>query len=89
MYESRRARTVGAVTHDKAAREFVSSTAGAILGKSHTLSEEVHQAMIARGFRGDVKALRKFTFSRGDVIYMIVVVIVAAAIVLVDQQIGR
>ena len=89
MYESRRARTVGAVKHDKAAREFVSSTAGALLGKSHALSEEVHQAMIARGFRGDVKTLKTFTFTRADAIYMAVVVIAAAAIVLGDQRLGR
>ncbi len=89
MYESRRARTVGAVKHDKAAREFVSSTAGALLGKSHALSEEVHQAMIARGFRGDVKALKTFAFTRADAFYMLVVVIAAAVIVLGDQQLGR
>jgi cobalt ECF transporter T component CbiQ len=89
MYESRRARTVGAVTHDKAAREFVSSTAGALLGKSHSLSEEVHQAMIARGFRGDVKILRTFSFTRSDVVYLVVVVVLAAVIVLGDQQLGR
>ena len=88
MYESRRARTVGAVKHDKAAREFVSSTAGALLGKSHALSEEVHQAMTARGFRGDAKTLRVFALTGTDVVFSVVVLLVSFAVVFGDRLLG-
>src|SRR5659263_571441 len=48
MYEARKARTVGAQTHDRTAREFVSASAGSLFGKAHQLSEEVHMAMSAQ-----------------------------------------
>jgi cobalt ECF transporter T component CbiQ len=57
MYTARKARMVGA-EHDVASgRAFVAAGAGALFGKAHALSEEVHQAMVARGFTGDVRSL--------------------------------
>jgi cobalt ECF transporter T component CbiQ len=88
MYESRRSRTVGTVKHDKAARSFVSSTAGALLGKSHTLSEEVHQAMMSRGFRGDAKSLHEFHLTKFDVGFFLVVAAVSVAVVVADLAVG-
>ncbi|MDT5012407.1 MAG: cobalt/nickel transport system permease protein [Mycobacterium sp.] len=57
MYQARKARTVGVERHDKAARRFVFASAGAVLAKSLALSEEVHQAMVSRGYRGDAKVI--------------------------------
>ncbi len=54
MYQSRRARTLGRVRHDRTARAMVGASAGALLGKASHLADEVHQAMVARGYRGDV-----------------------------------
>jgi cobalt/nickel transport system permease protein len=88
MYESRRARQVGAEKHDGASRAFVSSTAGALLSKSHQLSEEVHMAMVARGFRGDAKTLSGFDLRRADYVFLAVVVTVSAVIVLGDHLLG-
>jgi cobalt/nickel transport system permease protein len=88
MYESRRARQVGAVKHDSASRAFVSSTVGALLSKSHQLSEEVHQAMISRGFGGDAKTLRGFALTGRDYLFFAVVIATAAAIVTGDHMLG-
>jgi cobalt ECF transporter T component CbiQ len=88
MYESRRSRSVGAAKHDKAARQFVSSTAGALLGKSHALSEEVHQAMTARGFRGDAVTLRVFSLRGADVVFAVAVTAVSLLIVLADRVVS-
>jgi cobalt ECF transporter T component CbiQ len=57
MFEARKARTVGADGDARQGQRFVAATAGALFGKAHTLSEEVHQAMVARGYRGDAKTL--------------------------------
>lgn len=57
MYTARKARTVGAETDVASGRAFVAAGAGALFGKAHALSEEVHQAMVARGFTGDVRSL--------------------------------
>ena len=57
MYTARKARMVGAETDVASGRAFVAAGAGALFGKAHALSEEVHQAMLARGFTGEVRSL--------------------------------
>ena len=61
MFTARKARSVGNDQGDyrKGAR-FVSASAGALFGKSHALSEEVHDAMVSRGYRGDARTLSTF-----------------------------
>jgi cobalt/nickel transport system permease protein len=89
MYQARQARTPGIVRHDRAARAFVGASVGALLGKANQLSEEVHQAMTARGFRGDVKTLEQQRLHIGDVYYVLAVVIFAAAIMIGDHILGH
>jgi cobalt/nickel transport system permease protein len=78
MYEARKARTIGKQLHDRTARRFVAATAGALIGKSHHLAEEVHQAMTARGFRGDSKVLDGFRFGAVEVAWFAGVAVAAA-----------
>ena len=89
MYESRKSRTVGAVRHDSSARAFVTSSAGAVFGKAHHLSEEVHQAMVARGYRGDAKTLQGFRLRPADAAFALGVVLCAAAVLGWDRLLGR
>jgi len=92
MYESRKARTVGAAPHDKAdsaAVALVTSSAGALFGKAHHLSEEVHQAMVARGYRGDAKTLQGFALRPIDVAFALGVVLCAAAALGGDRLLGQ
>ncbi|HVV37338.1 MAG TPA: cobalt ECF transporter T component CbiQ [Acidimicrobiales bacterium] len=53
MYVARRARTTNA-EDGATARRFVAASAGALFGKAYALADEVHQAMTARGYTGDV-----------------------------------
>jgi cobalt/nickel transport system permease protein len=89
MYESRKSRTVGAVRHDRSARAFVTSSAGALFGKAHHLSEEVHQAMVARGYRGDAKTLQGFRLRPVDLAFVLGVALCAAAALGGDRLLGR
>ena len=57
MYTARKARLVGAETDVASGRAFVAAGAGALFGKAHALSEEVHQAMVARGYTGEIRSL--------------------------------
>jgi cobalt ECF transporter T component CbiQ len=57
MYTARKARMVGAETDVTTGRAFVAASAGALFGKAHALSEEVHQAMVSRGYTGEVRSL--------------------------------
>jgi cobalt ECF transporter T component CbiQ len=89
MYQARQARTVGAATHDRGARRFVAASAGALFGKAHQLSEEVHQAMVARGYRGDARPLRSFRLRARDGLAAVVVIVAAVAIYGGDLILGH
>jgi cobalt ECF transporter T component CbiQ len=57
MYTARTARTVRRDRDVLKGRAFVAATAGALFGKAHALSEEVHLAMVARGYTGSTRVL--------------------------------
>jgi cobalt/nickel transport system permease protein len=88
MYQARQARTPGIPKHDRSARAFLGASVGALLGKASQLSEEVHQAMTARGFRGDAKTLTVQRPQAIDAYYVLAVVIFAAAILIGDHLLG-
>ena len=65
MFESRKSRTVNAMTPAEQRRLAVASS-GVLLGKTLHLSGEVYLAMQARGFRGEVYLLDDFRMRRLD-----------------------
>jgi cobalt/nickel transport system permease protein len=65
MFESRKSRTVGAMTASEQRRMAVSS-ASVLLTKTFQLSGDVYLAMQARGFRGEVYLLDDFQMKRLD-----------------------
>lgn len=89
MYESRKSRTVGAARHDKAARAFVGATAGALIGKANHLSEEVHQAMVARGYRGEATTVQTLRLRGSDVVFVAAAVLCAALVWWGDHILGH
>jgi cobalt/nickel transport system permease protein len=68
MYTARKARTVGGQRHDRTARRLVAASAGALLGKAHQLSEEVHLAMVSRGYRGQAHTIEAFRLRPRDLV---------------------
>ena len=58
MYTARKARTVSRDSNSTRGRAFVAATGGALFGKAHALSEEVHQAMLSRGYTGSVRTIQ-------------------------------
>jgi cobalt ECF transporter T component CbiQ len=89
MYEARKARTIGAAIHDRSARAFLGASGGALFGKAHQLSEEVHMAMTARGYRGDAKTLHRFTLTRIDLFAALTSAALVAAVLAGDHFLGR
>lgn len=65
MFVARRSRMVGRLTAADR-RRAVTASAGVLLAKSLTLSNEVFLAMQARGFRGEVYLLDDFAMARAD-----------------------
>jgi cobalt ECF transporter T component CbiQ len=65
MFESRKSRSVGALSAADRRRMAVAS-AGVLLSRSFQLSGDVYLAMQARGFRGEVHLLDDFAMKRLD-----------------------
>jgi cobalt ECF transporter T component CbiQ len=65
MFESRKSRTVGALTRGEQRRIAILST-GALFSRTLQLSNEVYLAMQARGFRGEVFVLDDFRMRFAD-----------------------
>lgn len=89
MYQARQARTVGEQKHDRGARRFVAATAGALLGKSMVLSEEVHQAMVSRGYRGQAWVLAQSRIAAADLVFAALVVVIGVVLLVGDHRFGR
>jgi cobalt/nickel transport system permease protein len=88
MFTARRARTVARPTDVREGRRFIAATAGTVFGTAHQLSEEVHQAMVARGFRGEARSLEVFRLRAVDAAWTVAVVLAAVAVLLADRWLG-
>jgi len=78
MFESRRSRTVGALSPAES-RRLAASAVGVLLSKSVHLSNDVHLAMQSRGFRGEVHVLPDFRARAADWCWLAGFVFLAAA----------
>jgi len=69
MFVARQSRTVGR-TSTKEQRHFVSGAMGALWNKAFSMSEEVHAAMVSRGYNGIPRAYVSFKASGMDWMWM-------------------
>jgi cobalt ECF transporter T component CbiQ len=70
MFEARRSRTVGQMPASQR-RHMAASAAGVLLQRTVELSGEVHLAMLARGFRGEVYVLEQERLKATDVLFIL------------------
>lgn len=89
MYTARRARTLGRDRDTHAGRRFVLASAGALFGRTQHLSEEVHQAMTARGYRGEPRNLETFRLRAVDAAWTVAALATGTAVLLIDRRLGR
>jgi energy-coupling factor transporter transmembrane protein EcfT len=85
MYTARRARAAGDEGDTRSGRAFVAATGGALFGKTHALSEEVHMAMVSRGYTGEARSLTAFQVTTLDVLWSLAAVIAALTIVVTGR----
>ncbi len=88
MYQARASRTIGSDKHDKKARAFVAASAGALFGRTMAMSEEVHQAMTARGYRGNATMLAQPKPTVTDLLFLVAVALVAAGLLVGQRALG-
>jgi cobalt/nickel transport system permease protein len=92
MYTARKSRTLAPDTaraQTTAGRRFVAAGAGTLFGKAHQLSEEVHQAMTARGYTGNARTLDTFRLHAADAAWTVAVIAAGALLLVVNDRLGR
>jgi cobalt ECF transporter T component CbiQ len=85
MFTARKARTVSRDGTTRRSRDFVAASAGALFGKSQALAEEVHMAMVARGFTGEARPMSQFRIRALDVMGAGTAIAVMVATVGIDR----
>jgi cobalt ECF transporter T component CbiQ len=89
MFTARKARTVGREPDLKRSRAFVAASAGALFGKAHALSEDVHMAMVARGYRGNAATLAHARLRASDIAFCAGTLSVVLTTIGVDHVLGH
>jgi len=89
MYTARKARTVTRDSDATKGRAFVAATGGALFGKAHALSEEVHQAMVSRGYTGSSRPVRRIRMRAVDVLFALACAGCAMAVLGADRVLGH
>ena len=90
MFTARKARSPGSPSQDhKQGQRFVAAAAGALFGKAHALSEEVHMAMVSRGYRGDPKVLDTARIAAIDVFFAAGCLLAGVLVLGGDRLLGR
>jgi cobalt/nickel transport system permease protein len=89
MYVARKARAVGRETSVKRSRAFVGASAGALFAKTFALSEEVHMAMVARGYTAGSPTSDRARADATDWAFGAAALGVAVTVIGVDRVIGR
>jgi len=81
---ARRSRQVGRLSGAEG-RRMAAGTAGTLLARAYYLSQEVHLAMEARGFRGEVRLLTEFRLRWPDLLWMLGAVLVGGSILWIGR----
>ena len=70
MHTARKSRTIRP-RRANAEQRWVAEQVGTLFGRSMRLSTEVHRAMVARGYQGEVRILRVFRLRKRDLLWMV------------------
>lgn len=88
IFVARQSRTVGR-TSTREQRLFVSGAMGALWGKAYVLSEEVHAAMISRGYTGKPRSIINFKTRILDWLWVVFILAVSIFFWGGDRLLGR
>ena len=84
LFLARKSRTVGrAVSGEE--RQWIGATMGALLSKSFKTSDDVYQAMVSRGFTGNVRTMAEFSMRDEDWLFVSGGIVLLASALLVGM----
>lgn len=70
-------------------QKWVGGRIGYTLIRSLDISEKVHQAMMSRGYNGDVKIMQEFKMRKRDYISVVIAISMSVVLVLTSHNIIR
>jgi len=76
MFTARKSRTVGR-TSAAEKRRFLGGSMGALFGKTLGLTDEIHAAMLSRGWTGETRTLRPLRLRAADLVWLGAMALVA------------
>ncbi|WHH56882.1 cobalt ECF transporter T component CbiQ [Petroclostridium sp. X23] len=74
MFEARKLRTIGTVSY-LSNKKFISDIIGVLFAKSMSYSEAVYDAMVARGYTGQIETISSFKLKRLDILWIFSIMI--------------
>jgi cobalt/nickel transport system permease protein len=83
LFLARASRSVGRATESEQ-RRWIGSSMGTLMGKSFKTSNDVYQAMVARGFTGDVYTISDFQMRDEDWLFVSASVVLLALALIFD-----
>jgi cobalt/nickel transport system permease protein len=85
MFEARKSRIVARTT-GKEQRWWIVSSMSVLMSRSFRMSDEVYQAMLARGFTGEVRTLHDYRMTPVDWMFGVATVLAAVGAILVNNR---
>lgn len=87
MFTARVSRMVRA-SSPREDRRFAATSMGTLLGKSHTMSDEIYAAMVSRGFNGEPMSTHRFSMRGADWAWLGAVALMAMLALGGDRLVG-
>ncbi|HET6383491.1 MAG TPA: cobalt transporter CbiM [Armatimonadota bacterium] len=88
LFMARKSRVIRAES-GAGGRQFIAAAVTGLFARSQALSEEVHRAMISRGWRGEPRTLNEWRVGRSDAAWIIASLLALAMFCAWDHFIGR
>jgi cobalt/nickel transport system permease protein len=92
MYVARKARAAGTrargVVASRAGRASVAAAAATLFARAYAMADDVHLAMVARGWRGEARTLRPAALRGVDVLFVLASLLTAVLIIGADHAIA-
>lgn len=68
-------------------QRWVSSGIGSLFRRTHRLAEEIHNAMISRGYDGEIRIMQGAAMHRGDYVWIALCILASTLLVILDRVI--
>lgn len=88
MYRARKSRTLRQGSSSEA-RTWTATRIGAMFKKSMSMSEDIYQAMLSRGFHGEFRGTHRFRMTLPDLLWTMSVVSVGFVLILIERGFAR